>query len=146
MKIISHRGNLDGPNTNEENTIEKIKYCLSLGYDVEIDIRLINDRLYLGHDGPVCEVNLDFLLQNSDKLWCHAKNLLALDYMLDFEQINCFWNNEDKHTLTSKNYIWSWNTYRTCYKTVMVCKSLEDMSYFLSQPIYGICSDWCHHD
>lgn len=50
MKIISHRGNLNGPNKQTENTIESIKLAINLGFDVEIDVWYIDNILYLGHD------------------------------------------------------------------------------------------------
>ena len=36
MKIIAHRGNINGP-SDDENSIEQITTCLDLGYDVEIN-------------------------------------------------------------------------------------------------------------
>ena len=52
MLKIAHRGNLYGPDPERENTIEVISEALALGYDVEIDIWLVDGKLYLGHDEP----------------------------------------------------------------------------------------------
>ena len=41
MKIIAHRANLNGPNINDENQISSINKCIDLGFDVEIDVRLV---------------------------------------------------------------------------------------------------------
>ena len=41
MKIISHRGNLNGPNKNLENRLDTIEKAIQLGFDVEVDIWLI---------------------------------------------------------------------------------------------------------
>jgi len=38
MKLISHRGNLFGPNPTNENNPDYILNAIELGYDVEIDV------------------------------------------------------------------------------------------------------------
>ena len=52
MKIIAHRANINGSNFASENRLSQIKKCIELGYDIEIDIRFLNNKLYLGHDNP----------------------------------------------------------------------------------------------
>ena len=52
MKIISHRGNINETDSSVENSPDQIDNCISLGYDVEIDLRIIDDVFYLGHDTP----------------------------------------------------------------------------------------------
>ena len=52
MKIISHRGNLTGPQPDKENTPEYVSRALDEGFDCEIDLWLINKDLYTGHDKP----------------------------------------------------------------------------------------------
>ena len=39
MRLIAHRGNLNGPNPLVENDPQRITYCIDEGYDVEIDVR-----------------------------------------------------------------------------------------------------------
>lgn len=69
MIIISHRGNLYGPDkeNENENKPEQIQKVLDLGYYVEIDVWLIDEKLYLGHDFPQYETNLTFL-ETNDKI------------------------------------------------------------------------------
>ena len=52
MKIIAHRANIAGPNQNKENSINNIFQCIDSNFDVEIDIRVIKEKIYLGHDKP----------------------------------------------------------------------------------------------
>ena len=63
MKIISHRGNLNGPrertSKQQENNPDIIDFVIKKGYDVEIDIRQINNNLFLGHDVPNYIITLD---------------------------------------------------------------------------------------
>ena len=48
MKIISHRGNLKGPDNKNENTQSHIDISLKSSYDVEIDLWKIEDKFFLG--------------------------------------------------------------------------------------------------
>jgi hypothetical protein len=105
MIIISHRGNISGPVPDMENHPDYIREALKLGYECEIDVWYQDDEWWLGHDEPVYDVGKSFL--RKDKLWCHAKNLEALDGMLN-DSIHCFWHQDDDYTLTSKGYIWTY--------------------------------------
>ena len=71
MHLISHRGNVNGK-TDRENKPLYIKAALALGYDVEIDVWLVDGKWWLGHDGPETPTNINFL--KTKGLWCHAKN------------------------------------------------------------------------
>ena len=50
MIIISHRGNLNGIDLERENNPYFIDDCISKGFDVEIDLRIKENKLFLGHD------------------------------------------------------------------------------------------------
>ena len=52
MKLISHRGNINGPNKEQENHPDYITSALKQGYDVEVDVWLIDGNIVLGHDEP----------------------------------------------------------------------------------------------
>ena len=47
MKIIAHRANINGSNLGSENRLSQIKKCINFGYDVEVDIRFHENKLYL---------------------------------------------------------------------------------------------------
>ena len=68
MKVIAHRANIDGPNPQTENSPSQIKYAISKNYDCEIDLWYTDDKLYLGHDFPQYNIDLSFLLNNSNKI------------------------------------------------------------------------------
>ena len=87
MKYIAHRGNLIGPNPNKENHPNYILEALKQGFDVEVDVWYKDNRFALGHDKPQYTVDLKFLTNSS--LWCHAKNIDALNMMLSYN-VNCF--------------------------------------------------------
>ena len=141
MKFISHRGNIEKKIVNEENKPEKILYCLKSDYEVEIDIWLENERLFLGHDKPQYEINKKFILDHSNMLWCHAKNLNALRFMLLYKEINCFWHQNDDYTITSYGIIWCYPGKNLSKNSIAVMP--ESVNYATEQlkQCYGICSD-----
>lgn len=148
MKLIAHRGNINGPNEELENNPKQILNTLLLGYDCEIDVHLINKELWLGHDEPQYKINLNFLLDNKDKLWLHCKNLEALNYLINFKELNIFWHNNDEYTITSRGYIWSYIGMKTTSKIICVMPELQNnkkYENFIFNDIdcYGICTDYC---
>ena len=105
IKQISHRGNIYGVNKDTENNPHHIQKLLNHTLQVEIDVWYIRNNWFLGHDYPQYQVDLTFLL--SKGLWCHAKNLNSLYYMLKHGVEHCFWHQEDDYTLTSSGFIWT---------------------------------------
>ena len=137
MVLISHRGNIDGKNGDRENHPEYIQEALDKGYDVEIDVWLTSyNQFYLGHDKTQYFVKLDFL--KKDGLWCHAKNIEALNEMLK-EDIHCFWHQEDDVTLTSKGYMWTYPEKKLTSNSISVLPELNDEN---PKKCFGICSDY----
>jgi hypothetical protein len=138
-KLISHRGNLLGSDKENENNPNYILNSINLGYEVEIDVWFNKKNFYLGHDEPKYPINLSFL-QNK-KLWCHAKNLNALKYLID-NKICCFWHQKDDYTITSNLFIWTYPNKKITKKSIIVCKTLEETLSYNKSDVYGICSDY----
>lgn len=138
-KYIAHRGNLYGPDIINENKIDYILNAINKDYDCEIDIRYINNILYLGHDNPDYIVDINFLLKYKNKLWIHCKNIEALNYLLNFKELNIFWHQSDNYTLTSQKYIWCYPNMITTEKSIIVMPELNNFNY---TDAYGICSDY----
>jgi|TARA_Y100000034_G_scaffold112228_1_gene145999 hypothetical protein len=141
MILISHRGNINGRNESRENSIEYIYEALNEGYDVEIDVWYKGGEWFLGHDGPENYVVLGFL--KNDKLWCHAKNIDALNEMLK-EEIHCFWHQDDDVVLTSCGFIWTSPGKQLTSKSIVVLPELNNGNNITMLPknILGICSDF----
>jgi len=141
LKIISHRGNVEGPNTNTENHPDQIEKVSKLGYDVEIDVWLDNNKFVLGHDKPQHEVSWEYLTR--PYLWCHAKNINALVAMMNLG-IHCFWHQEDDVTLTSQGYIWTYPGKTLTNKSICVMpeRAKYDDKILTSNCIAGICTDF----
>jgi hypothetical protein len=140
LKIISHRGNLTGIDKNLENNPKHIDEIYKHQIDVEIDVWNINSKYYLGHDEPIYEVSKEWLIKKKSWLWCHAKNQDAL-YQLLKDDMNCFWHENDRFTLTSKCIPWCFpNNYIKNGITVVLEKA--NFNLFKKYNIFGICTDY----
>lgn len=142
MKFIAHRGNTAGPNPKRENSVDYINEALAKGFDVELDIWYINDIWYLGHDYNQYEIGFNFIWKNRTKFWCHAKNKEALFELLKYHQINCFWHQEDKYTITSKRFIWAYPGSKLVSNSICVMPERVKYSHEDLKQCYAICSDF----
>jgi len=136
MKLIAHRGNINGK-TDKENNPDYLLLAIEQGYDVEVDVWYIDNRLFLGHDGPQYEVNIDFLLR--EEMWCHCKNIDALKHLLE-NDAHCFFHASDDVTLTSRNVIWTFPRKRLVEGSVCVLPELGYEGEISN--CYGVCSDF----
>jgi len=138
-KIISHRGNINGPVPEKENSPEYILDALKLGYEVEIDVWYFSNTFFLGHDEPDYQIEESFL--ENERLWCHAKNKEALQRMLLNKKIHCFWHQEDDYAVTSKGFIWAYPGKPAEGKAICVMPERSpgiDVDTFI-----GVCTDFC---
>lgn len=143
MRLISHRGNISGPSPLVENTHGFIQAAIDDGYDVEIDVRLINGSLYLGHDNPEHPVELTWLMDRKHNLWIHTKNFGALDFLLG-KGLKVFYHQLEKHTVIGNtNVIWSHDLSEASERSIIPLISLDDvlLNKNLSMRFYGVCSD-----
>ena len=138
MLLISHRGNIAGAEPSEENKPSYIEKALDVGYDVEIDVWKLENGWFLGHDEPEYAVTEAFLKKPG--LWCHAKNLDALDGLLEL-RVNCFWHESDKYTVTNNGFIWTYPGYRLVEKSICVMPENSKEKIIDFSKCYGICSD-----
>lgn len=143
MKYIAHRGLLKGPNKDLENHPQQIETALNLGFDVEVDLWVVNNKLYLGHDDPQYRICYSWLEDN--RLWVHAKNTEALDYLVvNNITENYFWHDRDRYTLTSSGYVWANIGEPLTRKSVMVMPEIVDpkLENTINIICFGICSDY----
>ena len=115
---------------------------IDCGYDVEIDVRYIDNSFYLGHDVPAYKVTTEWLFDRADKLWIHCKNLKALYILKGYTKFNYFYHDKDDFTLTSKGYVWTYPLKEICPDSVLVCPTIEQTKFYANKNITGICTDW----
>ena len=144
MKLISHRGNINGPIKLLENNPEYIDEALVLNYDVEIDIWVIDSIIYTGHDAPSHKIDLNWILERKKSLWIHAKNISSLEFMSNLShEINYFWHQKDDVVLTSKKFLWTYPGKELTRYSIAVLPELIPFDNILNA--YGICSDFISH-
>ena len=115
MKIISHRGNINGPDSINENAPAYIDKSLEQGFDAEVDLRRVNNKFFLGHNNPDYEVSIDWLNQRRQNLWIHTKNFSAFENLLELNNnFIFFYYSCEPLVLVSNGKIW--------------CHQLEDIS------------------
>ena len=138
MILISHRGNLNGPNEVRENSPYYIMEAIAEGYDVEVDLWWIDGKVYLGHDEPQYEVSDEWLGERVNNLWVHCKNVESLNWIRS-TSLHYFWHEQDTLTLTSKNYMWVYPGKQPISGSIAVMPEIhnDDISKCL-----GVCSDF----
>lgn len=147
MKIIAHRGNLNGPNPLTENDPKRITECIEDGYDVEIDVRFdpTTETLWLGHDEPRHKINWMWLAGRARNLWIHCKDLATLhEFSTNSDGYNYFWHDKDDYTLTSKGHIWSYPGKTYTGNTVVVMPEWNKMDWdaLRATNCHGVCTDY----
>ena len=139
MVIISHRGNISGPDPKNENKPSNILKTLE-DFDCEIDLWYVKGHLMLGHDEPQYAIGEDFL--KNEGLWIHAKNMEALNFLND-TNLNYFWHQEDKATITSLGFIWCYpGIYCSNGITVETGYNTKIHNDLAESTIAGICTDY----
>ena len=138
MILISHRGNINGEDPVNENKPSYILKAIESGYDVEVDLRKVNGKWFLGHDEAEYEVDTNFIL--NERLWCHAKNLEALRGLVELG-VKCFWHQKDFYTLTSNGLIWTYPGFPLTESSICVMPELYSSESQNLDICYGICSD-----
>jgi hypothetical protein len=141
MIIISHRGNINGPEPQKENRPDYVDFALEKGFDVEVDIWW-DDRAYLGHDGPEYKISKDWLLERSEHLWVHCKNLEAAFHLS--EEFKCFCSEIDPFCFMSQGHIWVNDvTIPPPNNCVIPLLGLEDIrNYQFKDTAFAVCTDY----
>lgn len=144
MKIISHRGNYSGINPEKENKPSYIDTAISMGYEVEVDIRYFNKKFYLGHDEPEILVTEKWIEIRKDYIWFHCKDLYSAQQFKKMDSnIKYFCHSKEEFVLTSTNHIWVHNLNLELDETCII--PLLDKDSILNHKnlnVFGICSDF----
>ena len=137
MKIISHRGNVRGPIPDKENRPSYIDCAIGNGYDVEIDVRLIDGQLWLGHDEPQYKVEHSWLQPRKEYLWIHCKDLAAAQECWEYQS---FCHTSDPYTYTTRGKVWLHDLSMDVNDAIIPL--IDDPTLYLAQKPYAICTDY----
>lgn len=144
-KLISHRGNISGPIEDFENNPEYINDTIINGFDVEIDLRIKDGDLYLGHDFAQYKINFDWLEKNFNRLWIHCKDIDSYSQISNFKNLTFFCHSSDDFSLISSGYLWVHNlSLELNDKCVIPLINLQDIENhkFSKKSVYAICTDY----
>jgi len=139
MVLISHRGNINGKMPQNENHPDYIDEAIHAGYDVEIDVWMVDNEFYLGHDEPQYKVIYNWLSTRYEKLWIHCKNVEAIEWFNMMGLFNYFWHEEDTLTLTSMGVIWAYPGKQPIRGSIAVMPEIYNDNLDVC---IGICSDY----
>ena len=143
MILISHRGNIDGPNPLMENNPAYLDAALAQGYHVEMDDWVSGDKIFLGHDDGVYLIDLAWIVIRKEVLWVHCKNIAAVTFFSSLFKndikINFFWHEADTLTLTSLGYIWVYPGKQPIPASIAVLPERENDDI---ENCLGVCTDY----
>lgn len=147
MKIISHRGNINGPVEETENDPKQILFCIESGYDVEIDLRIKNGVPYLGHDHAEHEISAGWISSLKKHLWIHVKEYDALVWLMENVPDAAFFCHEsDRYTLVSNGYVWSHDLSNSmtdkCIIPLLSLEQIESYDFTSQSNLYAVCTDY----
>lgn len=146
MKFYAHRGNVNGPNVSRENSPEYVDTAIRAGFKVEVDLRIVGNGLYLGHDYPQYLVDADWLDDRKSSLLIHAKSTKAAMTVLKMgRDWHWFSHSGDPCALTSRGCLWmhrlSVEPDLTCIVPLLTPELLANYPY---REVHGICTDYVH--
>ena len=142
MRLIAHRGLMNGPDISIENHPDTIEAAWAADFDCEIDVWRIDGKWFFGHHKPVYEVPAYFLTLG--RSWFHCKNFDALDWFANHSRgINFFWHETDPYTLTSFGYVWAYPGKPVRDNGICVLpENVMPLSDVPALNCFGVCSDY----
>jgi DNA mismatch repair protein MutH len=139
MLIISHRGNLEGPDPELENRPEQIDLAISKGFLVEVDLN--TDRGWLGHCRPTYHVGLNWLLHRKDHLIIHLKDAVAINRLFSLG-FHFFAHDKDPFVVTNRGLVWTTSDiHASLGKGIWVINERKE-KVSESSLLTGICTDY----
>ena len=144
MILISHRGNISGPNPEQENHPDYIWAAIQAGYDVEIDVWFTEGKFMLGHDKPQYEFPFGLIQNYHSKIWFHCKDInSALTLAKLDEDFKYFCHSSEPYVCTSHKYLWIHDlTTNINDKCIIPLLSKEDIKNYTNSEPYAICTDF----
>lgn len=142
MIIISNRGNVSGSNLDLENDPDYVLSSIKKNFEVKVDVWLEDNKLYLGSDYAKFNINESFLYLR--KLWIHARNISAAQFLIDSSQLNWFYQQKDTTNLTSKGYLWTSLALESYKKTILYMPEHngKDHKSYDFYSAYGLCTNY----
>jgi hypothetical protein len=144
MKIISHRGNIQGPVPDKENRPSYIDCALQLGYEVEVDLRFEKGEFWLGHDEAQYKIEKHWASLRKEHIWFHCKDIYSCLELAKLEEnFKYFCHEFDNYVITSTGKIWVHDLTKIIDNNCIIpLISLNDIKQYKNSAPYGVCTDY----
>lgn len=151
MKLIAHRGLIDYDpglgSPNNENQPPQIEIAIKAGFDIEIDLRYDEGKMYLGHDTTQYEVQ-DYTLADWSKnctVYAHCKDMKAAFHCPRLHDIIPFCHSDDDFILLKNHILWvhpkAINNIPPTVRPNCIIVLPYEMEWAPHSDYYGICTD-----
>lgn len=147
MLYISYQGIYDGTNYENANTPKQINTALGKGFSCLIDVWRIDDKLYVGTNGPNIEVTEKYI--QGPRFWINAVNTDMQDWISSQSSSlypNYFWFDAPTppppYATASNGKLITPGTVPINGNSVMFLPEIDDRSLYTMVKVksYGICS------
>lgn len=150
MNVISHRGNLNGIDEKLENHPQQIQFCIDEGYDVEVDLRMKDEKPYLGHDFAEHEISVKWIDERKSHLWIHVKEFSALTWLMkNVPNSRYFCHESDRYTLVSSGHVWCHDTSNimnnNCIIPLLTHADVENYDFKSQKDLFAVCTDFVYN-
>lgn len=141
--LIAHRGCVEGPNTEKENSPAFLLDALTKGYHTEVDLWYSEheDKWFTGHDFIQYPIEWNFLYRWRYMMWCHSKNIPTL-LELQKREMHCFFHNTDDAVLTSQGFIWTYPRKELILGVISIAVLPEKVPQWDLSNAWGVCTDY----
>jgi hypothetical protein len=105
VRLIAHRGNLNGPIPERENHPDYLVEALNCGVEVEVDVWVTDGKIFFGEH----EVGETFVYLISKDAWFNCKNPEAVEYFKtrnDGENYKYFYETDGGKIVSSTGHEW----------------------------------------
>lgn len=135
--IISHLGNIDGANPQQENKLSYVEKALKAGWHVCVDVVFYHGGFILPFDGGFNPVPPAFL--SKQRVWCRAHDPETLDALCNVNA-HAFLSTEGL-ALTSSQFIWTLPTHLLTVRSIAVFPEQVGPEWLAYAEPAGICSN-----
>lgn len=145
MILISHRGNTGKHNSfADENKPGYIVNALQEHFFVEVDLRVFNNELFLGHDEPQFQITKEWLTRHdiASGLLVHCKNVAALQFCMDYDLMGFYHKSEEHVPVINSPWIWTHNLSDVVENSIVPLLSHEEFLTRGNYKVAGVCSDF----
>jgi hypothetical protein len=142
MIIYSHRGNLAGKTTHENDPV-LLEETIAAGFHVEVDLWHVEGKYLLGHDGPEYPIELSRF--DRHEVVFHLKNA----FVPPLECADAFAIDNDRYVLTLRRLLWTNYGQSPTPQSIMCAPDLvgagrpvEEFIREIRDRAFGVCTDY----